>query len=189
MEGAEAKIYEKEGNIVKERIEKKYRIKELDLLLRKARTNREAKVLKKLYENKINVPKLIEKENFTIVMEKINGHKLRDVLEKENYILICKELGKIIKKVHDLGIIHGDLTTSNLIYLKEKIYLIDFGLSFFSHKIEDKAVDLHLLKKALESKHHKISEKCFNEILKSYNDKDVINRLNLVELRGRNKNK
>lgn len=189
MEGAEAKIYEKNGNIIKHRIEKKYRIKEIDLLLRKSRTNREAKVLKKLYDNKINVPKLIEKKENIIIMEKINGYKLSDVLEKKDYISISKELGKIIKKVHNLGIIHGDLTTSNILLNKNKIFLIDFGLSFFSHKIEDKAVDLHLLEKALESKHYTIYKNCFKEILKFYNDKDVINRLKQVKLRGRNKNK
>ncbi|MEZ5335421.1 MAG: RIO1 family regulatory kinase/ATPase [Methanolobus sp.] len=27
--------------------------------------------------------------------------------------------------------VHGDLTTSNLIFFNEKIYMIDFGLAFF----------------------------------------------------------
>ena len=44
--------------------------------------------------------------------------------------------------------------TNDMIYDK-KIYLIDFGLSLYSNKPEDKAVDLHLLKQALESKHYR----------------------------------
>ena len=188
FKGAEAVIYEENNHIIKERIEKKYRIKEIDDNIRKSRTNREAKVLQKLF-GKINVPKLIEKDKYKIIMDKISGDKLRDVIEKEDYILISHRLGLIIKKIHDEGIIHGDLTTSNFILenKKKEIFVIDFGLSFFSEKIEDKAVDLHLLERALYSKHHKIADICFNEILKSYNDNEVIKRLEKVKMRGRNK--
>jgi Kae1-associated kinase Bud32 len=187
--GAEANIYEKDGIIIKERIPKKYRIKEIDEKINKSRTNREAKVIKKLNEAKINSPTIIKKENNIIIMELIKGFKLRDVIEEKDYKKISKEIGKNIKKIHDLGIIHGDLTTSNIILKDNQIYLIDFGLSFFSHKDEDKAVDLHLLEEALNSKHHKIAKECFNLILKSYNDKEVINRLIKVKERGRNKTK
>ncbi len=79
--------------------------------------------------------------------------------EDKNNLLnsIFKEIGNLIGKMHNQNIIHGDLTTSNMIVNsnEKKIYFIDFGLSFFSEKIEDKAVDLHLLKRALESKHLK----------------------------------
>ena len=75
-----------------------------------------------------------------------------------------------------------------------EIFFIDFGLSFFSHKIEDRAVDLHLLKEALESKHSKIWEKCYKAALGSYakkskDGKQVIKRLEVVEKRGRYKHK
>ena len=70
-----------------------------------------------------------------------------------------------------------------------KLYFIDFGLGFFSTKAEDKAVDLHLLKQALESKHYKNFEKLYKTILKNYKHKDVLKRLEKVELRGRYKGK
>ena len=186
-EGAEARIYEDNSVIIKDRVEKTYRIKEIDDKLRKSRTNREAKVLKKLAENSINVPKLIRKDNFKLIIEKIKGEKVRDILE-EDYKKICKEIGTQIREMHDLGIIHGDLTTSNMIWNK-KLFFIDFGLSFFSQKIEDKAVDLHLLEEALYSKHHRIAEKCMNLILKYYDDEEIIKRLEKVKKRGRNKTK
>ena len=76
-----------------------------------------------------------------------------------------------------------------MILKDNKIYLIDFGLGFFSSKIEDKAVDLHLLKQALESKHYENFEKYYKVILDNYKHKDVIKRLEKVELRGRYKRK
>jgi len=91
--------------------------------------------------------------------------------------------------LHNHLIIHGDLTTSNMILNKE-IYFIDFGLSFFSEKAEDKAVDLHLLKEGLESKHYRIWEECFRCALEAYRKEankssETLKRLEIVEKRGR----
>ena len=77
--------------------------------------------------------------------------------------------------------------------VKDEIYFIDFGLSFTSTKEEDKAVDLHLLKRAIESKHYKVFEEAFEYIQKGYRSyKDaasILARLKKVEARGRNKSK
>lgn len=190
-QGAEAKVYEKNSTeLVKKRIEKKYRHPEIDFELRKARTTREANMLKKL---PIPGPKLIyvNKENMSLTIEKIPGEKLSKNLEKLDYITIAKEIATNIGILHKENKIHGDLTTSNMILNKNdnKIYLIDFGLAFTSAKDEDKAVDLHLLKQALNSKHHTISEKFFKTLIKNYPHKNVLKRLEKVELRGRNKAK
>jgi len=192
--GAEAIIY-LDKNIIKDRTKKSYRLTEIDERLRGFRTRREAKVISKLNAIEFPCPKLVsgdEKEQ--IIMEEIKGDKIRDILSEKNYKEISGELGNKIALLHNQNIIHGDLTTSNFILSKKnkKIYFIDFGLSFFSHKIEDKAVDLHLLKQALESKHYKIFDKCFQVILKDYeknadNGKEIINRLKKVEKRGRYK--
>ncbi len=194
-QGAEASIYREEDIIVKHRTIKSYRNKDIDNKLRKHRTRREAKVLKKLETLGFPAPKIIkdiDEISMKIEMEHINGEKLRDFLHK-NHKELSNEIGKKIAILHNNDIIHGDLTTSNMI-VDEEIYLIDFGLSFFSTKPEDKAVDLHLLKRALESKHHMIFEECFNEIIKAYkehypNHEKVLNRLEQVEKRGRNKHK
>ena len=128
-------------------------------------------------------------------MEYIRGEKIKDIIEK-NPIKISKEIGRDIAILHKNNIIHGDLTTSNMILKQDskKIHFIDFGLSFISTKIEDKAVDLHLLRQALESKHYKIWKRCFNIILNEYKKEyekadDVIERLIKVESRGRYKRK
>ena len=126
-------------------------------------------------------------------MEYIKGKLIRDVLAKGNYEELASEVGKKIAILHNNGIIHGDLTTSNMI-LSDEIYFIDFGLSFFSQKIEDKATDLHLLKEAFESTHPAIWEESFECALKAYekqaeHGKEILERLKNVEKRGRNKGK
>ena len=123
-------------------------------------------------------------------MEFINGKKLSEHLEKLNWKIICKELGKSIAKIHNQDIIHGDLTTSNMILKDKELYLIDFGLGFHSRKIEDKAVDLHLLKQALEAKHFDIAREAIQIILNSYNANQkplILERIKKIESRGRYK--
>jgi len=187
--GAEAEIYVDKDKVVKNRIEKDYRLKELDDKLRRTRTKKEAKILTKLIDLDFT-PTLLKTDNKSIIeMEHIPGEKVRDVLEKEDYKQLSKEIADKIRILHDNGIVHGDLTTSNMIYYKNKVYFIDFGLSFYSKKVEDKAVDLHLLQHALESKHHTVWEECFEIVKKEYADKEVLNRLEAVEKRGRNKRK
>jgi len=190
--GAEAIIEKKKNHVLKKRISKSYRHKDIDAALRKHRTKREAKVLEKVHNLGFKVPFLynVDDKKMTLEMEFLNGLKLRDVLHKspKNY---SKELGRKIALLHDQNIIHGDLTTSNMVLHKKEIYLIDFGLSFFSHKIEDKAVDLHLLEQALESKHYKIFKECIKAALQGYkiskNSNEVLKRLEQVRSRGRNK--
>lgn len=189
-QGAEAKLFLEDGRILKNRFQKNYRLQELDNRLRGFRTRREAKVLEKLQALNFPSPRIIkndEKEN--LIMEKIEGKLLKDVLEDSDYTKLCHEMGKKIAILHNKSIIHGDLTTSNMILNKE-VYFIDFGLSFFSDKAEDKAVDLHLLKEALESKHYKISEEAFKIVLESYKKEankshETLKRLESVEKRGR----
>src|SRR3989338_2467550 len=193
-QGAEAKLFLEEDKIIKDRIKKDYRIEEIDEKLRGFRTRREAKILDKLSAIGFPGPKLIDcDDKEKIVMEKINGEMIRDILEKKDYVELSKEIGRKIAVLHNNHIIHGDLTTSNML-LKDEIYFIDFGLSFFSHKIEDMAVDLHLLKQALGSKHYTIWDKCFDAALKAYEKeskegKEVLKRLEQVEKRGRYKGK
>ncbi|MBS3101486.1 Kae1-associated serine/threonine protein kinase [Candidatus Woesearchaeota archaeon] len=189
-QGAEAKLFLEGNKIIKNRFPKSYRIKEIDEKLRGFRTRREAKILQKLQAINFPAPKLLkndEREN--LIIENIGGKLVKEVLENSDYKKLCSEIGKKIAILHNNSIIHGDLTTSNMI-LNKQIYFIDFGLSFFSEKPEDKAVDLHLLKEGLESKHYKIWEACFKSALDAYRkeakrSKDILKRLEVVEKRGR----
>ena len=106
---------------------------------------------------------------------------------------IFTRVGRKIAKLHNEQIIHGDLTTSNII-VHDKVYFIDFGLGFISTKIEDKAVDLHLIKKALESKHYQHAEECYKYLIEGYRKESkefdmIMRRLEKVEKRGRYKAK
>ena len=192
-QGAESKLFLSGNKVVKDRFRKTYRIKEIDDRLRKFRTKREAKVLEKLQKMNFPVPKLIINNQKDIIeMEFIKGKLLRDILD-DDYMKLSREIGEKVAILHNNHIIHGDLTTSNMILNKE-VYFIDFGLSFFSRKIEDKAVDLHLLKEALESKHSKIWKKSYKAALDSYakkavDGKEVLKRIKVVEKRGRYKGK
>ena len=195
-QGAEAVImHDGAANaVIKDRVAKTYRHPAIDTSLRKFRTRREGKVLDKLNAIGFPAPKVLEvcDKKMQIKMEFVKGEKLRDVLD-DDPITFSAEIGEMIALLHSNDIIHGDLTTSNMILDdKKKINFIDFGLSFFSTKIEDKAVDLHLLRQALESKHHTICKECFNAALDSYwkrysGGSLVIKRLEEVEKRGRNK--
>jgi TP53 regulating kinase-like protein len=223
FQGAEAKIFLDNNKIIKERVSKGYRIKELDERLRKQRTKREANLLKKA-EEVINVPKVLKQDYFSLEIEYINGERLSETLNNHNkkeQIKIIKQIGEQIGKIHDQNIIHGDLTTSNtiLVYNKDKasnkrslltnkkgdasqldnnaeqqsnfkVYFIDFGLGFVSLRVEDKAVDLHLIKQALEAKHFQNSNLLFKGLLKAYKPQakaKILEQLKKVESRGRYK--
>lgn len=197
-QGAEAKLYLEDNKITKERIKKGYRLTDLDLNIRKKNTRRENKLLEKS-SFLIPVPKVYEfnDKSMKIIMDYIPGKTVRDILDnlpKKERINLCEQIGRQVALIHNSSIIHGDLTTSNFILKKDTIYFIDFGLGFFSDKVEDKAVDIHLLKQAFESKHYNNFEEHFKAFLagykeKSNNFKGIMERFNKVEKRGRYKRK
>jgi len=193
QQGAEAIIYKIKDKVVKDRIPKKYRLPKLDDKIRRQRTKKEAKLLTKSSKLIPAPAPLTDPDAGRMIhMPYITGKKLSEHLDKlKNSQKICEQIGKNIALLHDNDIIHGDLTTSNMILKQDKVFFIDFGLGFTSDKTEDKAVDLHLIKQALEAKHFLHFEKFFKAILKGYktskNYKSTIKRLEKVEARGRYK--
>lgn len=197
-QGAEAKLYKDNAAVIKERIAKAYRHPELDESLRQFRTRREAKVLQKLEDLQFPAPHLREfsDKRMSIVMDFVPGNTLKEVLQQnaEQTEHLAKEIGQRIGQLHQADIIHSDLTTSNMIKHQEsgEVNFIDFGLSFFSEKVEDKAVDLFLLNRALETTHVDLYPEIFEQVLEGYQEEyddadKVLSRLQLVEKRGRNK--
>jgi len=189
--GAEAILIQKNSHLIKDRIKKGYRLPEIDNKLRKSRTKKEAKLLSKA-ASIIKVPEVISSDDKEIIeMQFIEGKKLSDNLDTpDNKHEICEKIGENIAKLHDSDIIHGDLTTSNMILKDNQVYFIDFGLGFDSRRIEDKAVDLHLLKQALEAKHFLYWKELFDAVLRGYKSKDrskILEQLRKVESRGRYK--
>jgi Kae1-associated kinase Bud32 len=191
--GAESEIYKIDNITLKKiRLAKTYRIPEIDIKLRRLRNRKEFKVLKKLHENKLLVPepyKLIEDkriDEISFEFEYLDGQVLKKCLTKE---LLFKAFNQIIQ-MHKLEVTHSDLTTLNMIYHKKEIYLIDFGLSEFSIKAEDRAVDLNLFFNCIKNEHpefYKYKEE-LKQIYFKYNER-VLHNLEKLEHRGRNKNK
>src|SRR3990167_4183412 len=199
-QGAEAKLYRENATIIKERLAKAYRHPELDESLRQFRTRREAKVLQKLEDLQFPAPHLREfsDKRMSIVMDFVAGETLKEALQQkeDNFQHLAQEIGQRIGQLHKADIIHSDLTTSNMIKHQEtgEVNFIDFGLSFFSEKAEDKAVDLFLLDRALETTHIDLYPEIFEQVLEGYQrdnpqGKEVLDRLEIVRKRGRNKKK
>lgn len=199
-QGAEAKLYKDNATIIKERLAKAYRHPELDGSLRQFRTRREAKVLQKLEDLQFPAPHLREfsDKRMSIVMDFVPGNTLKGILQQkaEETEHLAKEIGQRIGQLHQADIIHSDLTTSNMIKHQEtgEVNFIDFGLSFFSEKVEDKAVDLFLLDRALETTHVDLYPDIFEQVLEGYQEenpqgKEILERLEIVKKRGRNKKK
>lgn len=200
-QGAEAKIFLSDETVNKDRIPKSYRHPTLDKQIRTRRTRSESKILIKALEAGANVPKVLHTEKFSLQIEFINGDRLSETLNDYNKKLqfkIMEQIGKQVFLLHKNNLIHGDLTTSNTIWKDDKVFIIDFGLGFVSTKLEDKAVDLHLIKQALEAKHFRSPdhlrgqnhEDLFKHFTKGYKWEDsdkILERLVAVEKRGRYK--
>ena len=192
-QGAEAVLYKDHNLIIKERLAKPYRVPEIDLSLRRSRTKKEVKVLEQLQQIHFPAPRVIHSSPMSITMDFIAGEQIKQVLSTaKDYLTLAREIGWNIALLHSHNIIHGDLTTSNMILHQKNVYFIDFGLSFISDKIEDKAVDLFLLDRALQTKHYQLYPDVFVHVLEGYQEKytdapQVLQRLEQVKGRGRNK--
>ena len=133
----------------------------------------------------------MDTKNCTILMQYIVGTLVNELSESK-LIKSCIEIGKIVGTMHKNGIMHGDLTTSNFILTKEKMFVLDFGLANKTNKPEDHAVDLRLLKEILNSAHAKIMNKAWSNFLKGYKStvspsrfSKVTNLVKIIESRGR----
>jgi len=197
--GAEAEIifskYLDFDVIEKRRVNKKYRIKEIDERLISTRTKEEAKLFLEARKNGVSVPIIydVDLKKGIIKMQYIKGKRVKDVLNnfsEEERKKLCVKIGKNIGLLHKNNIIHGDITTSNMILSDERIYFIDFGLGEKNSEIESKGVDLHVLMEAIESTHSKYSN-CFGYVLEGYKDimkddaKIVKKKIDEIVKRGR----
>lgn len=188
IKGAEASITIEEYEIIKERVEKDYRHPDLDNRIIKNRTKEEAKNTKRARKYGVNVPEVKEIKEDTIVFEKIDG----EVWKEKESIEKMKDIGENVALMHENKVIHGDLTTSNIMIREsEEICIIDFGLSFISERVEDQAVDIHLLKQVLESSHPEKAKQVWEKFLEGYKQNErydeVLERFEEVQSRGRYK--
>jgi TP53 regulating kinase-like protein len=176
--GAEASLFLADWHgrkvVIKERLPKRYRPAELDAKIRGYRTAHEPQLMHEAKKAGVPTPTifLVDMRDAAITMAFVEGKQVKQVLtdvsRKERQEL-CVKIGRLIGKLHRHGVIHGDLTTSNMILNAEgKIFLVDFGLGEKNKELEARGVDLHLMKRALQSTHYRFAEECFKHVLKGY---------------------
>ena len=195
--GAEADLFYTQWNslpaILKVRTEKKYRNPILDVKIRKQRTIKEAQAIAEVKSFGIPTPLVyfVNLKKSSITMQEIPGIPIHDLPDLK-IIKLSKEIGKLVGRMHKNGIMHGDLTTSNFIFYKNKVYVIDFGLSQKTIKSEDHAVDLRLIKEILNSAHANIMEFAWKNFLLGYKSAvgsayctKITNLVSVIEGRGR----
>lgn len=205
QQGAEARVYRSDffgrPTIIKQRFVKSYRVPSLDQKLTHRRMSQEVRSMARCRKNGIQAPAVyhLDLMERSIYMEDIvEGVSLKEFIRsvdrntgEEMLSGLMQSIGKILAKMHDCDVVHGDLTTSNMIYCAEKqeLTLIDFGLSSVSALAEDKGVDLYVLERAFLSTHPN-TEQLFQVLLQSYCEankgaKGVITKLDEVRMRGR----
>ena len=200
--GAEASLYLADWHekrvVIKARLPKKYRPAELDEKIRGYRTAHEPQLMHEAKKAGVPTPTifLVDMKNAAITMEFVEGKQVKQLLaivsKKERRELGVK-IGELIGKIHKHGVIHGDLTTSNMILSSEgKIFLVDFGLGEKNTELEARGVDLHLMKRALQSTHYEFADECFRNVLKGYSAvlggedaEKVFEKIREIERRGR----
>ena len=200
--GAEASLFLKSWHgrrvIVKARFPKSYRPIELDAKIRGYRTTHEPQLMHEAKKAGVPTPTifLVDVKNSAITMEFVDGKQVKQVLRRvplKEQQELCIKIGVLIGKMHSRGVIHGDLTTSNMIQSGGgKIFLVDFGLGEKNIEVEAKGVDLHLMKRALQSTHYQFAEDCFRHVMKGYSEvlgveeaEKVFEKIREIERRGR----
>ena len=196
--GAEAELRKVEflgrSAVEKYRVPKAYRLPRLDEELRRTRIRMEARLMAEARAAGVSVPVIydVDLADNKIVMEFIDGPTLKEVLDRGGASAkdAARELGRIAGRLHRAKIIHGDLTTSNMILRDGRIVLIDFSLGGKGDTAEERGVDLHLLREALTSA-HKNAATCYREVLAGYREtlgsesNESIAKVKEIEGRGR----
>ena len=172
--GAEADIFLiswfGEKAISKLRKPKPYRNALLDSEIRKKRTIHEANMLSATKIAKVPSPFVyfVDPIHAEVIMECIEGENVKAIIDPQ----LATEIGRHTARIHSRNIIHGESTTSNFIFdkLHQKLTVIDFGLSYFSERVEDRAVDIRLIKEILMSAYANDYEELFSGFLMGYKD-------------------
>jgi TP53 regulating kinase and related kinases len=200
--GAEASLFLTNWHgrraVVKVRIPKRYRPETLDKQIRSYRTVHEPQLMHEAKSAGVPTPLIymVNVPESTIIMEHIEGQQIKQLLNKTDKTSrhkICIQIGESVAHLHQHGLIHGDLTTSNMIRAEDcRIFFVDFGLGEKNVELEAQGVDLHLLKRALQSTHFGFWEECFQSVLCGYTSvcgvgaaEKVYEKIREIERRGR----
>lgn len=197
--GAEAELHDGKylgrDVIIKRRVPKSYRHPDLDSMLRSQRTKNEARLMLEVRGRGISIPVIydIDLAKAEITMERIFGPRVKDLfnsLPEDEAKKLAREIGRMTALLHSSDIVHGDLTTSNMLMRDDgTVCMIDFSLGEKTEAIEKKGVDLHLLFEAFHSAHY-MRENLLEDLLDSYRAhypkaEETIQRVKEIEKRGR----
>lgn len=201
LEGAEAVLapisFAGFDALDKIRPQKPYRPQSLDLKIRSMRTRAEARLLHKAKSAQVPCPLVLAVGPYDIIIEKKKGKTLNRIESKKILPSTWKLAGEYLAMLHSAGIVHGDYTPANIMMIeksekkeeskkdnanKASLCIIDFGLGFNTHDIEDFAVDVLTMKKALKEK---AAQKAFLQGYESKGDWRVLRQMKEVEKRAR----
>ncbi|MCL2032451.1 MAG: Kae1-associated serine/threonine protein kinase [Methanomassiliicoccaceae archaeon] len=196
--GAEADIFASRflgrDALIKIRSPKRYRAAELDNELRSSRTRNEARLMKEARKAGVRTPVVydIDLKEFSITMELVKGVNVKEKLDGDpgSAPEICRMIGAAVAGLHNAGICHGDLTTSNMIITDDgKMCLIDFSMGRTKAELEDMGVDVHLLERAFTSAHPGLAG-AFSELMAAYlsikeKPKALLRKIEEIKNRGR----
>ncbi len=194
--GAEAELTLAEWRgrqvVVKRRLPKTYRDASLDAALRVQRMRTELKLMAEARGCGLSVPILydVDVDEVTFTMEFVDGPRVKDLLETlEDPRDLCAEVGRLAGVLHAHDLVHGDLTTSNMLWRDPRVYLIDFSLGEKTAEVEAKGVDLHLLWEAFRSAHARAKEMLgwvWEGYAEAYPEAEAVRRKMMdIEKRGR----
>jgi len=180
--------------VLKQRVTKGYRHPLLDRRIQSARIKNEVRLMLEARKAGIPIPVIysVDLSENRIVMEEIPGPRVKDVLETlpmDGARDLCRKIGEVAARLHAHDIVHGDLTTSNMLLDGDRIVLIDFSLGSRTSELEDKGVDMHLLEEAFHSAHYRRSE-LYETVKDSYvreypEGAEVLKKVKEIEKRGR----
>ncbi len=180
--------------VLKQRVVKNYRHPTLDKSLQTFRIKNEVRLMLEARRAGVPVPVIysVDLAESRIVMEEIPGVRVKDALENlpsDKAEEVCRKIGEIAALLHANDIVHGDLTTSNMLLDSDRIVVIDFSLGSKTSELEDKGVDMHLLEEAFHSAHYRRSE-LYEAVKDSYvraypAGAAVLKKVEEIEKRGR----
>jgi TP53 regulating kinase-like protein len=174
-----------------------YRLQILDEAIRRQRTVHEAEMIHLAKEAGVDSPSLynVDIRSSTLVMQFVRGERLKDLVGSLSGSQLDEtffEFGQDIAKLHRFGIMHGDLTTANVLRSDNRLVFVDFGLSVRTARLEDHAVDLRLIKETLVGAHPEASGRALDALSRGYasvvgpmRSHAVLKQLQNIERRGR----
>ena len=160
--------------VIKRRVRKEYRNPTLDEQIRHDRTVSEASRIHEAKTAGARVPSIVgvDVENNAIAMTHLDGKVARECLDDmgiNEARKLLRSIGEQIGLLHTGGIVHGDLTTSNVIVSPSGApFIVDFGMSRRSIEPEDRGVDLHLLQRSIVASHSKNPSSMMNAMIRGY---------------------